>query len=89
MIFTRIGRAPHEAGGHPYHRCARADKWVLAIWARLRLDRIARVHLSEIDRKIADLSALRTELDRVIGSSSHGTGADCKIIKTLAPRDHE
>ncbi len=27
------------------------------------VDRIARVHLAEIDRKIADLSALRAELD--------------------------
>lgn len=50
------------------------------------VDRIARVHLAEIDRKIADLSALRTELDRVIRSCRHGTVADCKIIETLAPR---
>ena len=50
------------------------------------VDRIARVHLAEIDRKIAGLSALRTELDRIIGSCSHGTVADCKIIETLAPR---
>ncbi|NML94317.1 MerR family transcriptional regulator [Novosphingobium olei] len=50
------------------------------------VDRIARVHLTEIDRKIADLSALRSELGRVIGSCSHGTVADCKIIETLAPR---
>ena len=53
------------------------------------VDRIARVHLAEIDRKIADLSALRSELARVIGSCSHGTVADCKIIETLAPRSGE
>lgn len=52
------------------------------------VDRIARVHLAEIERKIADLSALRTELARVIGSCSHGTVADCKIIETLAPQPH-
>ena len=52
------------------------------------VDRIARVHLAEIDRKIADLSAMRNELARVIGSCSHGTVADCKIIETLAPRTH-
>ena len=40
----------------------------------------------EIDRKIADLSALRGELDRIIGSCRHGTVAECKIIETLAPR---
>ena len=50
------------------------------------VDRIARTHLAEIDRKIADLSALRSELDRVIGSCKHGTVANCKIIETLAPR---
>jgi DNA-binding transcriptional MerR regulator len=50
------------------------------------VDGIARVHLDEIDRKIGDLSALRTELDRVIGSCRHGTVADCKIIETLGPR---
>jgi DNA-binding transcriptional MerR regulator len=50
------------------------------------VDRIARVHLAEIDRKIADLSALRSELSRVIGSCSHGTVAECKIIEALAPR---
>ncbi|MGE3744732.1 MAG: helix-turn-helix domain-containing protein [Sphingomonadaceae bacterium] len=50
------------------------------------IDTIARAHLSDIDQKIADLMAMRTELDRVIGSCRHGTVADCKIIETLAPR---
>ena len=52
------------------------------------VDRVARTHLAEIDRKIADLTALRHELDRMIGSCSHGTVADCKIIDALAPRPH-
>lgn len=52
------------------------------------VDRIARVHLAEIDRKIANLTALRAELARVIGSCSHGTVAECKIIETLAPQPH-
>ena len=34
----------------------------------------------------ADLTALRGELDRVIGYCRHGTVADCTIIETLAPR---
>ena len=50
------------------------------------VDGIARTHLAEIDRKIADLAALGAELDRVIRSCSHGTVADCKIIETLGPR---
>jgi Cu(I)-responsive transcriptional regulator len=51
------------------------------------VDCIARIHLDEIDRKIGDLTALRAELDRVIGSCRHGTVADCQIIEALAPRE--
>lgn len=50
------------------------------------VDFIARAHLTEIDCKIADLQALRSELARVLGSCSNGTVADCKIIESLAPR---
>ncbi|NBW75834.1 MAG: MerR family transcriptional regulator [Sphingomonadaceae bacterium] len=49
------------------------------------VDTLARAHLAEIDQKIADLMAMRTELDRVIGSCRRGTIADCKIIETLGP----
>lgn len=52
------------------------------------VDGIARTHLVDIDRKISDLSALRTELDRMIRLCSRGTVADCKIIDALAPRAH-
>ncbi len=50
------------------------------------VDSIARTHLTEIDRKIGDLNALRSELSRVLKSCSHNTVAECKIIETLAPR---
>ena len=50
------------------------------------VDRIARAHLTEVERKIGDLKALRSELDRVVGACRHGTVAECKIIGTLAPR---
>lgn len=53
------------------------------------VDVIARAHLTEVRRKIADLQALSTELSRVLGSCSHGTVADCKIIESLAPRGFE
>ncbi len=53
------------------------------------VDGIARVHLTEIDRKVRDLKSLRSELSRVLGSCSHGTVADCKIIETLGPRARE
>ncbi len=50
------------------------------------VDAIASGHLAEIERKIADLAAMREELTRVIGSCRHNTVADCKIIETLGPR---
>lgn len=50
------------------------------------VDEIAGARLAEVDRKIADLSAMREELDRVLRSCRRGTVADCKIIGTLAPR---
>jgi DNA-binding transcriptional MerR regulator len=52
------------------------------------IDGVARLHLTEVDRKIADLTALRNELGRVIGSCQHGTVGECKIIETLAPRQN-
>jgi DNA-binding transcriptional MerR regulator len=48
------------------------------------VDAIAREHLADVDRKIADLAALRGELDRIIGQCGHGTVAECRIIEALA-----
>ena len=48
------------------------------------VDRLAREHLIEIKRKIIHLSALRGELERLIGSCREGTVAQCKIIESLA-----
>jgi DNA-binding transcriptional MerR regulator len=50
------------------------------------VDGIARVHLTEVDRKIGDLMALRSELDSVLGACRHGKVGDCKIIEALAPQ---
>lgn len=49
------------------------------------VDVIAREHLGEVDRKIADLQALRRELDALIGQCRHGRIAECRIIEALAP----
>lgn len=49
------------------------------------VDVIARRHLAEVDRKIADLTALRRELRDVIGQCDHGTIAECRIIEALSP----
>ncbi len=50
------------------------------------VDAIASGHLAEVERKLADLTAMREELTRIIGSCRHNTVADCKIIETLGPR---
>jgi Cu(I)-responsive transcriptional regulator len=50
------------------------------------VDAIAKEHLAEVDRKLADLSALRRELADVIGQCGCGTIAECRIIETLAPQ---
>ena len=49
------------------------------------VDAIAREHLREVERKIADLVALRRELDGLIGRCRRGTVAECRIIEALSP----
>ncbi len=49
------------------------------------IDRIANEHLREVDRKLADLGALRRELKAVIDSCDGGTIAECRIIEALGP----
>ena len=49
------------------------------------VDVIARAHLAEVKRKLADLTALRRELESLIGQCRHGTIAECRIIEALAP----
>ncbi|HVY17847.1 MAG TPA: helix-turn-helix domain-containing protein [Rhodopila sp.] len=49
------------------------------------VDVIARAHLAEVARKLADLDALRRELESLIGQCRHGTIAECRILEALAP----
>lgn len=49
------------------------------------VDVIAKAHLAEIDRKIADLRALRRELNNMITQCRRSTVADCRIIDALSP----
>jgi hypothetical protein len=39
-----------------------------------------------VRRKIADLTALRHELERIINQCDHGTVAQCRIIEALVPK---
>ncbi|QHD69604.1 MerR family transcriptional regulator [Sphingobium yanoikuyae] len=54
----------------PQESCAEADK-------------IAAVHILEIDRKLADLTALRAEIAQWGGTCTTGTVAECKVIDAL------
>jgi Cu(I)-responsive transcriptional regulator len=49
------------------------------------VDAIARQHLEEVDRKIADLIALRRELASMVDQCHSGTVAECRIIEALSP----
>lgn len=48
------------------------------------VDEIARIHREDVVRKIANLTALKKELDRMIAQGSHGAIADCRIIESLS-----
>ncbi|WP_025031828.1 MerR family transcriptional regulator [Nitratireductor aquibiodomus] len=49
------------------------------------VDAIACEHLAEVERKIADLQALRRELGSIIDQCGCGTIAECRIIEALSP----
>jgi Cu(I)-responsive transcriptional regulator len=50
------------------------------------VDAIAKEHRDEVDRKIADLRALRRELGSMIDQCRCGTVAECRIIEALSPQ---
>lgn len=50
------------------------------------VDGIARRHMAEVERRIAQLVALRAELQRMVEACGHGVVGDCRVIETLA--DH-
>lgn len=50
------------------------------------VDALAAANIAEIDRKVADLRALRGELVRRLDTCAGSTIADCQIIEALAPR---
>ncbi|WP_323015092.1 helix-turn-helix domain-containing protein [Devosia sp.] len=49
-------------------------------------DGIAKARLSEVKEKIASLTALKAELERMVEGCSHGRVENCKVIDILA--DH-
>jgi len=59
----------------PQDACARADE-------------IARRHLDQIDHRLAQLQALRGELERMVEEGQHGRICDCRVIEVLADHNH-
>ncbi len=57
--------------GEPDRPCADADG-------------IAVRRLVEVDRRIAQLTALRAELQRMVDGCGHGRVSDCRVIEALA-----
>ncbi|TAL76376.1 MAG: MerR family transcriptional regulator [Beijerinckiaceae bacterium] len=56
---------------HPDQPCATADA-------------IARVRLAEVEQRIANLKALKAELERMVNACAQGHVAQCQVIETLA-----
>lgn len=54
-----------------------------------KVDQVTQEHLATIEQKIADLSALKHHLSRLLVSCHGGTVADCRIIDALTPRKVE
>lgn len=52
------------------------------------VDVITRRHLSDVERRVAQLSALRGELLRMLDECSHGRVSDCRVIETLSEARH-
>jgi len=51
------------------------------------IDALVRARLAEVERRIARLTALRTELGSMLASHRHGTVGECRVIEVLS--DHE
>ena len=50
------------------------------------LDALVRAHLTEVDDRIAQLTALRGELSSMLLSHHHGTVGECRVVEVLS--DH-
>jgi DNA-binding transcriptional MerR regulator len=53
------------------------------------VDRIARDHLAAVEARIARLTALKEELQRMVTQCGTGKVADCRVIEVLADYTHD
>ena len=49
-------------------------------------DEIARARLFDVEQRIASLTALKAELERMVAECAHGKVAECRVIEVLANR---
>ena len=82
LVF--LGRA--RALGFPIEDC----RALLALWgnedrASAEVKRIAQGHLAAIDRKIADLHAMRATLSDLVAACAGDDRPDCPILASLEP----
>ena len=49
------------------------------------VDELARKHRAQVRKKITELTALRRELDNMIGQGRHGSISECRIVEALVP----
>ena len=85
-VLTFLGRA--RALGFSIEQC----RALLALWedrgrASAEVKRIASTHLDEIDRKIAELQAMRGTLSHLVEACAGDHRPDCPIIRSLEPPD--
>jgi DNA-binding transcriptional MerR regulator len=52
-------------------------------------DRIAKARLAEVEMRIASLTALRLELQRMVKECACGRVSECRVIETLADTGHD
>ena len=52
-------------------------------------DAIAKARLAEVEHRIASLSSLRLELERMVRQCASGRVSECRVIETLADQSHE
>jgi DNA-binding transcriptional MerR regulator len=52
------------------------------------IDALVRARLTEVENRIAGLTALRGELAGMLQSHRHGTVADCRVVEVLSDHDH-
>lgn len=52
------------------------------------VDDLARAHLADIDSKIARLTALRAEVQRMLDHGTHGHIGECRVIEVLGDHGH-